>query len=101
MENEYQCSKCGVGLDGSSAYEYRGVFSCAEHFDAVCDDRDRERQEIIREEDQKTEKLKGLDLASSNPVGKANQKLMARHIEVAGKESYRLKSYEGRLENDR
>lgn len=92
----YKCSKCGIELNGSEAYEYRGAISCDKHFDEVIEARDFQRQEIINEEYNKTRVLKGLDLDPSGPVGRANNQILSRQIEIASKESGRLKEYEGR-----
>ncbi|QDP50493.1 MAG: hypothetical protein Unbinned6284contig1001_49 [Prokaryotic dsDNA virus sp.] len=90
-----KCKICDLELDDYTAYEYRGAFACADHFDEVCEQRDQERQWIINEEDQKTKKLKGLDLSDS-VIGKENRKLLKGSIEVASRESARLRDYEGR-----
>jgi len=95
--SEYKCSKCSKLLDEIEAYEYRGVYSCEEHFDSVIQARDFQRKEIINEEHAKTKAFKGLDMTDSI-IGKANNKLLRRRKEVASKESGRLKIYEGRYE---
>lgn len=74
-------------------YEYRGAYSCPEHFDEMVDIRDGARNRIIQEEHNKTKVFQGLDLSDS-VIGKANQKLLKSHIEVSSKESLRLKNYE-------
>ena len=89
----YKCKKCKIELDAGDAYEYRGAISCAEHFDLVKSGRDFERQEIIEEEKNKTECFRGLDLSDSK-IGKANREILKARIEIASKESGRLKSYE-------
>jgi len=91
----YTCSKCNASLEPHEAYEYRGAVACEDHFDEVCESRDYQRREIIAEESTKTNKFKGLDLGDS-VIGKANRKLLKGSIEVAGKESQRLKNYEQR-----
>ena len=91
----YKCSKCKKELDDHEAYEYRGAFSCEEHFDEVIESRDFQRQEIIKEESAKTDKFKGLDLGD-NCIGRANREILKPQIEIASKESARLKEYEGR-----
>lgn len=91
-----KCQKCKIPLTESEAYEYRGAYACAEHFDDVIASRDSERQEIIREETAKLKPLKGMDLDPRSPVGRANREILAPHIEIASKESGRLKKYEGR-----
>lgn len=89
-----RCSSCKKELDEYTAYEYRGVLSCWECHDKVTKDRDQERQEIIEEESTKTKCFKGLDLSDST-IGKANRELLKPQIEIASKESSRLKKYEG------
>lgn len=93
--SNYRCRKCKAPLDDHEAYEYRGSFACEAHFDEVIEMRDFERSQIIREEENKTKVFKGLDLTDS-AIGKANKKLLKTRIEIAGKESQRLKNYEGR-----
>lgn len=90
-----KCSICKIELDESTAYEYRGAIACAEHHGQMIERRDFERNEIIREESAKTEVFKGLDLGDSS-VGKANREILSRQIEIAGKESAKLRKYEGR-----
>ena len=92
------CQKCHKELDDSEAYEYRGAYACADHLDDVTASRDHERQEIIREETARMKPLKGLDLDPRSPIGRANREILAPHIEIASKESGRLKKYEGRNE---
>lgn len=89
------CSKCRRPLEEDEAYEYRGAISCAGCFDEVEADRNKERAEIIQEESGKTECFKGLDLSDS-AVGVANRSILKTRIEIAQKESFRLKKYEGR-----
>ena len=91
----YNCRKCKAPLDDHEAYEYRGSVACAEHFDEVIEMRDFERNQIINEEHNKTKAFKGLDLTDST-IGKANKKLLKPNIEIASRESQRLKNYEGR-----
>jgi len=93
-----KCQKCKIELDDSDAYEYRGAFSCADHFDEVIESRDFQRQEIIEEESRKTDCFRGLDLGD-NPIGKANREILKSRIEIASKESGRLKDYEGRKDD--
>ena len=90
-----KCKKCNCELDDQEAYEYRGVFSCDEHFDEVIEMRNRERNEIMKAEDNKTKKLKGLDFGD-NAIGRENKRLMSRHLEIASKESQQLRDYEVR-----
>lgn len=91
-----KCSKCKVGLDDYSAYEYRGALSCADCFDTVIECRDRERNQLIQAEDSKLNRTKGLDLSDS-VIGRANREMMKGALEVSSKESYQMKEYEGRL----
>jgi hypothetical protein len=90
----YICRKCKKRIDDHNAYEYRGTISCADCFDNVIDDRDFERQEIIKEESRKTEIFRGLDLDPHSVVGRANREILKPHIEITSKESGRLKTYE-------
>ncbi|BBW91850.1 hypothetical protein PS1M3_19370 [Pseudoalteromonas sp. PS1M3] len=91
--SNYTCQKCKSKLRASEAYEYRGAFSCEEHFDEVIEMRNFERNQIIQEENNKTKVFKGLDLTDST-IGKANKALLKPRIEIASKESLRLNSYE-------
>ncbi|MGR3982514.1 hypothetical protein [Pseudoalteromonas sp. 1181_04] len=91
----YNCRKCKAPLDDNEAYEYRGAVACAEHFDEVIEMRDFERNEIIQDEHNKTKVFEGIDLTDST-IGKANKKLLKPNIEIASRESQRLKNYEGR-----
>jgi len=92
---DYTCSKCHKKIDGLEAYEYRGAIACEDCFDSVIETRDFQRQEIIAEESAKIDKFKGLDLGDS-VIGKANREILKSSIEVASKESGRLKEYEKR-----
>jgi hypothetical protein len=87
------CLKCNKELKSNEAYEYRGAIACAEHFDEVSESRERERREIIAEESRKTECFRGLDMGES-VIGRANRKLLTSPVEIASKESGRLKAYE-------
>ena len=91
--SDYICSKCKKELDGYEAYEYRGAIACVECFDDVQESREAQRQEIIKEESAKTEFSRGLDFGD-NAIGKANRELLKPNIEIAKKESGRLKEYE-------
>lgn len=93
--SNYTCKKCKAKLKANEAYEYRGAFACGDHFDEVIEMRDFERNQIIREEHNKTKVFEGLDLTDST-IGKANKKLLKPNIEIASRESQRLKNYEGR-----
>ncbi|MDN3390904.1 hypothetical protein [Pseudoalteromonas sp. APC 3691] len=93
--SNYTCKKCQAKLRASEAYEYRGAFACEAHFDEVIEIRDFERNQIIKEEHNKTQAFKGLDLSDS-AIGKANKQLLKQKIEIAGNESQRLKNYEDR-----
>jgi hypothetical protein len=95
MDKSYTCAVCKKQLVSSETYEYRGAYSCDEHFDQMTESRDFQRQEIIAEENSKTKFSQGLDLSNS-PIGKANNDLLSQNIEIASNESGRLKAYEGR-----
>lgn len=89
------CSVCGIEIDDIQTYEYRGALSCTDCFEECQTKRDIQRQEIIAEESAKTECFRGLDMNDS-VIGKANKEILSKQIEIAGKESGRLKDYEGR-----
>lgn len=100
--SRYKCFKCGTiheddEINGISAnvYEYRGAHACEGCFEDVVTMRDKQRAGIIKEEHNKTEVFRGLDMTDSI-IGKANRKLLKPHMEIATKESQRLKDYEGR-----
>ncbi len=90
----YECHLCKKSLEPDEAYEYRGAVACAEHFDEVSANRQVERAAIIQEERGKTEAFLGLDMSSDTAVGRANRDLLKRQVEIASKESPRLKKYE-------
>lgn len=93
-EIHVECSLCNTVLNQSDAYDYRGALGCSKCIDEVTEKRDFERQEIIEEENHRTQAFKGLDMSDS-PIGKVNRKILKPNIEIAGKESGRLKAYEG------
>lgn len=98
----YTCHKCHKvhefdevnGIE-PNVYEYRGAYACEDCFEDVIKMRDSERNQVITEEHNKTKVFKGLDMSDSI-IGKANNKLLKRHKEIASKESIRLRKYEGR-----
>lgn len=92
----YKCSKCKKPLQSCDAYEYRGAIACDNCFDDVIEARDFQRNEIIAEESAKTEIFKRLSIDPKCPIGRANLELLNPMIEIASKESVRLKTYEGR-----
>jgi hypothetical protein len=92
----YKCSKCKKSLEACDAYEYRGAIACDDCFDDVIEARDFQRNEIIAEESAKTEIFKHLSIDPKCPIGRANIELLRPRIEIASKESGRLKAYEGR-----
>jgi recombinational DNA repair protein (RecF pathway) len=91
----YKCQKCKKELEASDTYEYRGAYSCSEHFEEVQASRNFERQEIMTEEAHKLKPLEGLSFGDS-VVGRANREIMKPQLEIARKESGRIKVYEGR-----
>lgn len=90
----YNCSGCGKRMSSfQSIYEYRGAYSCEDCFDKVREAREYERQQIIEEEKHKTDRFNGLDMSNSL-IGKANREILKRDIEIASKESERIRRYE-------
>lgn len=92
----YKCQKCRKSIKACETYEYRGAYSCEDCFDDVIAARDFQRREIIAEENAKLSPLKGMDLSPDNAIGRANREILRANIEIASKESGRLKEYEGR-----
>ena len=95
MEKKYICEICGEKLTGSEAYEYRGMYYCEDCEERAIEKRDHQRQEIIEETKHKTDRFKGLELGDSL-LGKINREILKADIEIAGKESARIKEYEKR-----
>ena len=89
------CPICKKEFELGQMYEYRGSVACGDCIEEAREKRDYERQEIIEESKHKTDKFKGLDLSESQ-IGKANRDILKSEIEIAGKESGRIKDYEGR-----
>ena len=93
-QEHFKC-KCGDVITLDAAYEYRGAMACGNCISEVAESRERERQEIISEENSKTKFSKGLDFGDS-AIGRGNRELFKRNIEIASKESGRLRAYENR-----
>lgn len=91
-----KCSICKKMFPDYETYEYRGALACEKHFDEAIKMRDFQRGELMAEENSKLDKLNGLDIGD-NPIGKANREMLKTQIEIASKESGRMKSYEGRI----
>lgn len=96
MSETYTCVICGGEFSAGDTYEYRGMYSCGEHFDEMQEKRDFQRQEIIAEEKAKTDCFRGMDLDPGSPVGRANREVLSKQMDIASQESGRLKDYEGR-----
>ena len=64
--SNYKCRKCNAKLRANEAYEYRGAFACEKHFDEVIEMRDFERNQIIKEEHNKTKMYREQTNASLN-----------------------------------
>lgn len=90
-----ECDVCKEVIPEYEAYSYRNGVSCEICFDKLKNRVDYERKQIINEEDKKRKNLKGLDFGE-NPVGKENRKLLKTQLEIASKETNRLKIYENR-----
>jgi len=89
------CPKCWKSICHWDMYEYRWAVACSDCIDSVRESRDFERQEIIAEEEHKTKVFKWLDMWDS-VIWRTNRKILSRNIEIASKESMRLKKYEWR-----
>ena len=95
MEELVECSVCHQEFEYGSMYECRGKISCGDCFDECQKIRDAERQDVIEESRHLTDRFKGLDLSDSQ-IGKANREILKPDIEIASKESARMKNYEGK-----
>jgi hypothetical protein len=95
MNKTLHCSVCKKALAEDETYEYRGAYACEEHFDEAIEKRDFERAEVIAENRHQTTPFEGLSFGD-NPIGRANCELLKGPIEIARKETYRTKAYEGR-----
>ena len=84
--SEYKCCRCKAGLDGYSAYEYRGFVSCEEHFNEVIALVDAKRSDLIGREQSRLAPLKGMDIHPDSPVGQANRSILRASIEIASTE---------------
>lgn len=60
--SNYTCRKCKAKLRANEAYEYRGAYSCENHFDEVIEMRDSERRQIIEEESKRLKNYERGDL---------------------------------------
>lgn len=94
QQEHVECVKCREVISTAQAYEYRGALSCSTCFEAVQEGRDFERQEIMEEERHKTDCFRGLDVSSNTVIGRANRAILKQNIEIASKESLRLRRYE-------
>lgn len=88
------CPICKNDFELGQMYEYRGALACEDCIEEMREKRDFQRAEVIEEQNFKTDKFKGLDMSDSQ-IGKANRELLKSDIEIAKKESQRLKDYEG------
>jgi recombinational DNA repair protein (RecF pathway) len=89
-----KCAICGKYFELDDLYEYRGVIACEKHFDELCEKRDYQRTEIMEELNHKTKPFRGLDMADDSTLGKANREILKKEIDIAKKESLRVKNYE-------
>lgn len=92
----YPCAVCGKKNLDHQTYEYRGAYSCEEHFDEMKAARDHQRSEVISEEQSRLDALKGLDFSPDTPLGRVNREILKPAIETLSKESARRREYEGR-----
>ena len=88
------CPICKNVFELEQMYEYRGALACEDCIEEMREKRDAERAEVIAEQNHKTDRFKGLDMSDSQ-IGKANREILKSDIEIAKKESQRLKNYEG------
>ena len=95
MDDEMEiCPICQNEFELGQMYEYRGALACGDCIEEVRVKRDNQRAEVIEEQKFKTDRFKNLDMSDST-IGKANKKILKADIEIAKKESQRLKDFEG------
>lgn len=88
------CPICKNDFELGQMYEYRGALACEDCIEEMREKRDIQRAEVIEEQNFKTDRFKGLDMSDSQ-IGKINREILKSDIEIAKKESQRLKDYEG------
>lgn len=88
------CPICKNDFELGQMYEYRGALACEDCIEEMREKRDFQRAEVIEEQNFKTDRFKGLDMSDSQ-IGKINGEILKSDIEIAKKESQRLKDYEG------
>jgi hypothetical protein len=88
------CPICKNDFELGQMYEYRGALACEDCIEEMREKRDFQRAEVIEEQNFKTDRFKGLDMSDSQ-IGKINREILKSDIEIAKKESKRLKDYEG------
>lgn len=88
------CPICKNDFELGQMYEYRGALACEDCIEEMREKRDLQRAEVIEEQKFKTDRFKGLDFSDSK-IGKANREILKSDMEIAKKESQRLKNYEG------
>lgn len=93
MSAKDKCAICGKYFELDQLYEYRGAIACEKHHDQLCEKRDFQRAEIIEESNHNTRPFKGLNTGNDS-IGKANREILKTEIDIAKKESERLKRYE-------
>jgi len=92
----FKCSKCHKELDSSETYEYRGAFSCEEHFDEVQKSRDFERQEVMEETNASVLSQRNGEFISNRSKYHLGNVASDGLPIIKVKESPRLRAYEGR-----
>ncbi|CQI98208.1 hypothetical protein [Yersinia frederiksenii] len=93
MSDKYTCAVCKAEFDSNDTYEYRGFYSCDEHFDELQERVDGKRQRIIDDFDAKSKPLRGLDISPDSVIGRANREILKGPIEVCSKETPIEKEY--------
>lgn len=93
MSDKYTCAVCKAEFDSNDTYEYRGFYSCGDHFDELQERVDGKRQRIIDDFDAKSKPLQGLDISIDSVIGRANREILKGSIEVCSKETLIEKDY--------
>ena len=93
MSDKYMCAVCKAEFDSNDTYEYRGFYSCDEHFDELQERVNGKRQRIIDDFDAKSKPLQGLDISTNSVICRANREILKGPIEVCSKETLIEKEY--------
>lgn len=93
IEMTDECQVCKEEFPTSKMYEYRGFLFCEKHFSEGEKKVDYKRQQIQEINEHQTRVFKGLNMEKDNAIGKANNEILKRQVDIAKKESFIEKEY--------